>query len=87
MPQSANINGTPCPLGSTCNPVSGSVVVNMTAITGGTPGDVVFDNSGLVGEKATTGSGSVVLSTGTGVDCSGSPTSSFTTVKGIVTHC
>jgi hypothetical protein len=40
----------------------GDVTINTTPITGGTSGNVLYDNAGTVGEKAVTGTGSVVLS-------------------------
>jgi len=40
-----------------------ALVVGTTAISGGTSGYVVYDNAGVVGEKATTGTGNVVLAT------------------------
>ena len=45
--------------------VSGAsgLTVGTTTITGGTTGRILYDNSGVVGELATTGSGSVVLAT------------------------
>ena len=41
----------------------GGLTVGTTTITGGTTGRILYDNSGVVGELATTGSGSVVLAT------------------------
>lgn len=40
-----------------------NVTIGTSTITGGTNGRVLYDNSGVIGEKATTGSGSVVLAT------------------------
>jgi hypothetical protein len=40
-----------------------SLAVGTTAISGGTPGYVLYDNAGVVGEKGTTGTGNVVLAT------------------------
>ena len=40
-----------------------SIAVNTTGITGGTSGNILYDNSGLVGEKGVTGTGNVVLAT------------------------
>jgi len=40
-----------------------SLVVGTTGISGGTSGYVLYDNAGVVGEKATTGTGNVVLAT------------------------
>ena len=42
---------------------SGGITVGTTIIAGGTSGRVLYDNAGIVGELATTGSGSVVLAT------------------------
>jgi hypothetical protein len=39
------------------------LAVGTTTISGGTSGYVVYDNAGVVGEKATTGTGNVVLAT------------------------
>jgi hypothetical protein len=40
-----------------------SIAVNTTGVTGGSAGNILYDTGGLVGEKATTGSGNVVLAT------------------------
>lgn len=46
------------------NPSStGTIVINTTSITGGTSGRVLFDNAGVVGELANTGTGNNVLAT------------------------
>lgn len=42
---------------------SASLVVGTSTVTGGASGQILYDNSGVVGEKATTGSGNVVLAT------------------------
>ena len=42
---------------------SSSLAVGTSTITGGTTGQILYDNAGVVGEKATTGSGNVVLAT------------------------
>lgn len=39
------------------------VVVGTTTLTSGTNGRILYDNSGVLGEKTTTGSGNVVLDT------------------------
>ena len=59
------VNGTVCTLGASCSPTAAaaSVVVGTTTVTGGTPGRVLYDNSGVLGEIAVTGSGNVVLAT------------------------
>ncbi len=50
--------------GATCGaaPASG-ITIGTTVITSGTSGRVLYDNAGVVGEIATTGTGSVVLAT------------------------
>lgn len=62
---STTVNGQTCTLGSTCTitATAGSVTVGTTSISGGTSGRIEFNNSGILGEIATTGSGNVVLST------------------------
>jgi hypothetical protein len=42
---------------------SGGLTVGTTTISGGTNGDIEYNNSGVLGELSTTGSGNVVLST------------------------
>lgn len=42
---------------------SAALVVGTSTVTGGASGQILYDNSGVVGEKATTGSGNVVLAT------------------------
>lgn len=42
---------------------AGAITPGTTLIVGGTPGDIEYNNNGVLGEKSTTGSGSVVLST------------------------
>lgn len=50
--------------GSWSSPATASgLTVGTTTITGGTAGRILYDNSGVVGELATTGTGSVVLAT------------------------
>lgn len=62
---STSVNGQTCTLGSTCTitAVASAVAIGTTTTTGGTNGRILFDNSGVVGELAKTGSGSVVLTT------------------------
>lgn len=62
---STTVNGTTCTLGSTCTitATSPSITVGTTTISGGTNGRVEFNNAGVLGEIATTGSGSVALAT------------------------
>jgi len=61
------------------------LTVNTTTITGGTSGRVLYDNAGTVGELATTGTGSVVLSDSptitTALTVSGS--TSYASINGI----
>lgn len=59
------VNGQTCTLGSTCTITAsaGSVTVGTTTISGGTNGRLEYNNSGVLGELATTGSGNVVLAT------------------------
>jgi hypothetical protein len=42
---------------------SSALVVGTSTVTGGSSGQILYDNSGVIGEKATTGSGNVVLAT------------------------
>ena len=42
---------------------SAALVVGTSTVTGGSSGQILYDNSGVIGEKATTGSGNVVLAT------------------------
>jgi len=42
--------------------IASGLAINTTSITGGTSGRVLYDNAGIVGELATTGTGNVVLS-------------------------
>ena len=45
-------------------PPSGqNVVINSSTITGGTSGNILYDNAGTIGEKAVSGTGNVVLVT------------------------
>lgn len=39
------------------------ITVGTTTVTGGSTGQILFDNAGVLGEKAVTGTGSVVLAT------------------------
>ena len=61
---STTVNGVSCALGSTCAiSAASSMVVGSTTITGGTSGRLFYDNAGVLGEVATTGSGNAVLAT------------------------
>ena len=57
------VNGQTCTLGSTCTvtAVASSLVVGTTIISSGTPGNIEYNNGGVLGEKGVTGTGSVVL--------------------------
>ena len=59
------INGTVCTPASTCTitTAASSISVGTTTITSGTPGQVFYNNAGVLGGLSTTGSGSVVLAT------------------------
>ena len=76
---STTVNGQTCTLGSTCTitATAGTVTVGATLIDGGANGRILYDNSGVLGELATMGAGSVVLAT--------SPTISGLTVTGSFT--
>lgn len=75
---STTVNGQTCTLGSSCivSAVASGVIVGTTTISGGTPGRVLYDNAGVLGELAVTGSGSAVLAT--------SPTIASPTFSGTV---
>lgn len=49
--------------GALVPPPASAVVVGTTIIQNGTDGSMLYDNSGVLGERTTTGTGSVVLST------------------------
>jgi hypothetical protein len=59
---SVTVNGVSCTLGSSCSPAS-NLTVGTSTITSGTNGSVEFNNAGVLGEIATTGSGNVVRAT------------------------
>ena len=46
-----------------CTAGANNLIIGTTTITSGTPGDIEYNNSGVLGELATTGSGRVVLAT------------------------
>ena len=52
---STNVNGQTCPLGSSCTITASatSIAVGTTTITGGTSGDVLIDNGGILGNTST----------------------------------
>lgn len=55
--------------------ISGNLTVGTTTITSGTSGRFLFDNAGVLGETATTGTGNVVLAT--------APTMTLTNATGL----
>jgi hypothetical protein len=59
------VNGQTCTLGSTCTITAsaGTVTSGTTTVAGGSTGQVLYDNGGVLGEKAVTGTGNVVLAT------------------------
>lgn len=72
------INSTSCTLGSSCSisATAASITVATTSVLGGASGSILYDNAGVLGEKAVTGSGNVVLAT--------SPTIASPTFSGTV---
>lgn len=80
------VNGQSCALGSTCTVTAAAtgITVGTTTIGGGTNGTFLFDNSGVLGGIASTGSGNVVLATSPSI-ASPTITSSFT-ATGLVTN-
>ena len=65
--QPVTINGVVCQPGSSCaiTATASSVTVGTTTVLSGTPGRILYDNAGVLGEATVTGSlGSVVLSNG-----------------------
>lgn len=60
---STTVNGTTCTLGASCTVTAGSITVGTTTISGGTSGRIEYNNAGVLGEKAVTGTGDVVLAT------------------------
>lgn len=60
---STTVNGQNCTLGSSCTVTAAatSLTVGTTTVTGGTNDSVEYNNSGVLGELATLGSGSVFL--------------------------
>lgn len=61
---STTVNGVTCTLGSTCSvtATAASITVGTTTVLAGTGGYILFNNSGVLGNQATTGSGNVALS-------------------------
>ena len=56
-------NGSGVTTWTAASALSGALTVGTTAISGGTTGRILYDNAGVLGELATTGSGNVVLAT------------------------
>jgi len=61
---STTVNGQTCTLGSSCTVTASAsgITVGTTTVSGSTTGHVLYNNGGTLGDIATTGSGSVVLS-------------------------
>jgi hypothetical protein len=61
---STTVNGQTCTLGSSCTVTASTsgITVGTTTVSGSTTGHVLYNNGGTLGDIATTGSGSVVLS-------------------------
>lgn len=75
---SVTVNGQVCTLGLSCVVTSAGVItIGVTTISGGTNGNIEFNNAGILGEKGVTGSGNVVLVT--------SPTIASPTITGAFT--
>ncbi len=74
------VNGQTCTLGSTCTITASAtgITVGTTTITGGTTTRVLYDNSGVLGELTTSGSG-------TALALAASPSISALTVTGSFT--
>lgn len=62
---SVTVNGISCTLGSSCSPsaTAASMTVGTTTVLSGTSQDILFNNAGVLGNLATTGSGNVVRAT------------------------
>lgn len=58
-----NTSGVVSGTGTDCGSSGAGLTVGSTGITSGTNGRILYDNSGILGELATTGSGNVVLAT------------------------
>ena len=59
------VNGQICALGASCSitATAASITPGTTTIVGGTSGNIEYNNAGVLGEKAVTGTGAVVLAT------------------------
>ena len=82
------INSTVCTLGSSCTITASpsSVTVGSTVVNSGTNGFILYDNAGTLGNLATVGSGSVVLSTGASPSFSALTVTGSLTATGLVTN-
>ena len=83
---STTVNGQTCTLGSSCTVTAAAtkITVATTTISNGTSGYIEYDNSGVLGELATTGSGSVVQATSPSI--AGLTVTSSFTATGLVTN-
>lgn len=81
------VNGQTCTLGSTCTVTAAAagVVVGTTTVGGGTSGRVLYDNTGVLGEMTTSGSGTQLALTNTPTIASPTITGAFT-ATGLVTN-
>jgi len=52
---SVSVNGTPCTLGSSCTVPVSSIVVGTTTVTGGTSGQFLYNNAGVLGSQQAIG--------------------------------
>ena len=59
-----------------------SITIGSTPITGGSSGNILYHNSGVIGEKLVTGSGNVVLSIGSSITSATIVSLSATTTEG-----
>ena len=85
--QSTTVNGQTCTLGSTCtiSASAGTITVGTTTVASSTTTDVLFNNGGILGNYAITGTGSVVMSvtpTLTGIPVLGAPTATSIALGG-----
>jgi hypothetical protein len=83
---STTVNSQTCTLGGSCTvtAVSASITVGTTSVSNGTTGYILYDNAGVLGNLATTGSGNVVKATSPSIS-NLTVTSSFT-ATGLVTN-
>jgi hypothetical protein len=83
---STTVNGQTCTLGGSCSITAsaGAITIGSTTIIGGTDGDIEYNNSGTLGEKGVTGTGSVVLAASPSI-ASPTVTGAFT-ANGLVTN-